>query len=70
MEQTKPIIVNGGSLQWICECGYANGATNYPIDLTKDSVEVVCGNATCKWFNKIVGVRIQKAEVIYVKQQQ
>lgn len=66
MERTKPIIHTGLDLIWYCECGDIM-STDYPIDLIKGSVEVSCGsNKNCKWYGKIVGVRLERREVLYV----
>jgi len=63
----KPIIHSGSVISWYCECGYAMRARTYPIDLTKDSIEIYCDNVECKWHNKVVGVKMERLEVFYVK---
>lgn len=64
--QDKPKIRTSNDLQWYCECGDVM-QTIYPIDLTKDSIEVVCGgNKNCKWYMKTIGVRLERREVLYV----
>ncbi len=39
-------------------------ATFYPIDLTKDYVDIRCTNLKCKYYKVIVRIKLRREEVI------
>ena len=72
MNDNKPIIRSAHDLSFYCECGYALAVVpaSYPVDLTKDNVELQgCPNYECRWSNlQTICVRLDQREVIYIKE--
>jgi len=63
----KPIIHSGTDISWYCECGWRMRACEYPIDLTKETIEIICDNTmACRFGGKVVAVKLQHREVLYI----
>ena len=64
----KPIIRSSNDIRFYCECGYVLRITIYPVDLTKDTIELDgCTNPNCKWKDRNTIVEMEKRKVVYIE---